>query len=580
MVKLPGPIMNISLRIIFLCLSLFANTVSATTDSLFGQESVSTSNTFSSSAEFVPVEQAYQFNLVIEEQQLVFNWQIRDGYYLYRDRFDFRSLDNSVELQTPIFDSGIVKWDEFFEEDVEVYYSQTSVRVPFSTTGDKLHLQIESQGCADAGLCYPPYKQWLEIDLQTAAVEISNQPPEQQSQPDAENISLATVLLFALLGGMILNLMPCVFPILSIKVLSFTTTHQSIRSRHIHGLVYTAGVVLSFVAIAIVMLALRAAGESIGWGFQLQSPLFVIFLVYLFFVMGLGLSGYLEIGSNLMALGQLSKSDSGLTSSFMTGVLAAVIASPCTAPFMGPALGFAISQPTYVALLVFAFLGLGMALPFILLAWIPGLSKRLPRPGAWMDTFKQFLAFPLYITAVWLLWVAGRQTSMDVAAAVVIGLVLLVMGLWLWKLSARPAGKLLAIAVLGAALAAPVVSVSEDSEESDFQAYSPELLTELRASGQPVFINLTADWCITCLVNERVALGSEKVTQLMNDQGIVYLKGDWTNNDPQITALLNQFQRSGVPLYLVYPRGSGSAQILPQILSESMIIEALTQASK
>jgi thiol:disulfide interchange protein DsbD len=580
MVKLPGPIMNISLRIIFLCLSLFANTVSATTDSLFGQESVSTSNTFSSSAEFVPVEQAYQFNLVVEDQQLVFNWQIRDGYYLYRDRFDFRSLDNSVELQTPIFDSGIVKWDEFFEEDVEVYYSQTSVRVPFNTTGDKLHLQIESQGCADAGLCYPPYKQWLEIDLQTAAVEISSQPPEQQSQPDAENISLATVLLFALLGGMILNLMPCVFPILSIKVLSFTTTHQSIRSRHIHGLVYTAGVVLSFVAIAIVMLALRAAGESIGWGFQLQSPLFVIFLVYLFFVMGLGLSGYLEIGSNLMALGQLSKSHSGLTSSFMTGVLATVIASPCTAPFMGPALGFAISQPTYVALLVFAFLGLGMALPFILLAWIPGLSKRLPRPGAWMDTFKQFLAFPLYITAVWLLWVAGRQTSMDVAAAVVTGLVLLVMGLWLWKLSARPAGKLLAIAVLGAALAAPVVSVSEDSEESNFQAYSPELLAELRASGLPVFINLTADWCITCLVNERVALSSEKVTRLINDQGIVYLKGDWTNNDPQITALLNQFQRSGVPLYLVYPRGSGPAQILPQILSESMIIEALTQASK
>jgi len=572
--------MNISLRIIFLCLSLFANTVAATTDSLFGQESVSTSNTFSSSAEFVPVEQAYQFNLVIEDQLLVFNWQIRDGYYLYRDRFDFRSLDNSVELQTPIFDSGIVKWDEFFEEDVEVYYSQTSVRVPFSSTGEKLHLQIESQGCADAGLCYPPYKQWLEIDLQTAAVEISSQPPEQQSQPDAENISLATVLLFALLGGMILNLMPCVFPILSIKVLSFTTTHQSIRSRHIHGLVYTAGVVLSFVAIAIVMLALRAAGESIGWGFQLQSPLFVIFLVYLFFVMGLGLSGYLEIGSNLMALGQLSKSHSGLTSSFMTGVLAAVIASPCTAPFMGPALGFAISQPTYVALLVFAFLGLGMALPFILLAWIPGLSKRLPRPGAWMDTFKQFLAFPLYITAVWLLWVAGRQTSMDVAAAVVTGLVLLVMGLWLWKLSARPAGKLLAIVVLGAALAAPVVTVSEDSEESDFQAYSPELLAELRGSGQPVFINLTADWCITCLVNERVALSSEKVTQLINDQGIVYLKGDWTNNDPQITALLNQFQRSGVPLYLVYPRGSGPAQILPQILSESMIIEALTQASK
>jgi thiol:disulfide interchange protein DsbD len=221
-----------------------------------------------------------------------------------------------------------------------------------------------------------------------------------------------------------------------------------------------------------------------------------------------------------------------------------------------------------------------MALPFILLAWIPGLSKRLPRPGAWMDTFKQFLAFPLYITAVWLLWVAGRQTSMDVAAAVVTGLVLLVMGLWLWKQSARPVGKLLAVAILGAALAAPVVTVSEDSKESDFQTYSPERLAQLRASGQPVFINLTADWCITCLVNERIALSSEKVAQLMNDQGIVYLKGDWTNNDPQITALLNKFQRNGVPLYLVYPRGSGAAQILPQILSESMIIEALTQASR
>lgn len=575
--------MNISLRIIFLCLALLANTAPAT-ESLFGETSgssfTSPSNTFSSSAEFVPVEQAYQFNLVVEEQQLVFNWYIRDGYYLYRDRFDFRSLDSNLELQAPSFDSGIVKWDEFFEKDLEVYYSQTTVRLPFKSSSDKLQLQIESQGCADAGLCYPPYKQWLEVDLQTGAVDISTVPPQQQSQASTENISLPLVLLFALVGGMILNLMPCVFPVLSIKVLSFTTTHQSIRSRHIHGLVYTAGVVLSFVAIAVVMLALRAAGESIGWGFQLQSPLFVIFLVYLFFVMGLGLSGFLEIGSNLMALGQLSKRQEGLMSSFMTGVLATTIASPCTAPFMGPALGFAISQPTYVALLVFAFLGLGMALPFILLAWIPGLTKRLPRPGAWMDSFKQFLAFPLYITAVWLLWVAGRQTSMDVAAAVITGLVLLVMGLWLWKLSARPAGKLIAVAVLGAALTAPLLSLSEEAEEEAFQAYSPERLSALRASGQPVFINLTADWCITCLVNERVALGSDKVAQLMDDQGIAYLKGDWTNNDPQITALLNKYQRSGVPLYLVYPRGSGPAQILPQILSESIIIEALTKASE
>ena len=579
--------MTFCLRTILLSLALFTNVAAAAdTNNTFGQE---TGNQFSLSSqiEFVPVEQAYQFNLKVEQKALVFDWTIRDGYYLYRDRFSFRSLDRQIRLEQPLFESGLVKWDEFFEQDLEVYYDTTSVRVPFTEDGSglstsQLNLEIESQGCADAGLCYPPYKQWLKVDLQTGAVDISNTPPanQQQKQQPVENFSLAAVLLFALLGGMILNLMPCVFPVLSIKVLSFTTTHQSIRSRHIHGLVYTAGVVSSFVAIALLMLVLRSAGESIGWGFQLQSPLFVIFLVYLFFVMGLGLSGYLEIGSNLMSMGQLTRQQDGVLSSFVTGVLATTIASPCTAPFMGPALGFAISQPAYVALLVFAVLGLGMALPFILLAWIPGLSKRLPKPGKWMDSFKQFLAFPLYLTAVWLLWVAGRQTSMDVAAAVVVGLILLVMGIWLWKLSARPIGKLLAVAVLGAALAAPVTTLSNSEGDPDFEVYSPELLSQLRASGQPVFINLTADWCITCLVNERVALGSGKVAELMKKQGIVYMKGDWTNSDPEITALLNSFQRSGVPLYLVYPRGSGEPQILPQILSESTVIEALTRAGK
>ena len=579
--------MTFCLRTILLSLALFTNVAAAAdTNNPFGQE---TGNQFSLSSqiEFVPVEQAYQFNLKVEQQALVFDWTIRDGYYLYRDRFSFRSLDRQIRLEQPLFESGLVKWDEFFEQELEVYYNTTSVRVPFTEDGsglstNQLNLEIESQGCADAGLCYPPYKQWLKVDLQTGAVDISNTPPanQQQKQQPVENFSLAAVLLFALLGGMILNLMPCVFPVLSIKVLSFTTTHQSIRSRHIHGLVYTAGVVSSFVAIALLMLVLRSAGESIGWGFQLQSPLFVIFLVYLFFVMGLGLSGYLEIGSNLMSMGQLTRQQDGVLSSFVTGVLATTIASPCTAPFMGPALGFAISQPAYVALLVFAVLGLGMALPFILLAWIPGLTKRLPKPGKWMDSFKQFLAFPLYLTAVWLLWVAGRQTSMDVAAAVVVGLILLVMGIWLWKLSARPIGKLLAVAVLGAALAAPVTTLSNSEGDPDFEVYSPELLSQLRATGQPVFINLTADWCITCLVNERVALGSGKVAELMKKQGIVYMKGDWTNSDPEITALLNSFQRSGVPLYLVYPRGSGEPQILPQILSESTVIEALTRAGK
>ncbi len=575
--------MKITIRNLLLSLALMCAWITATAEIDF--LSKADQNSWAgelASPEFVPVEKAYSVNVVVEDKRLLLNWTIRDGYYLYRDRFKFGSMDNNAVLAAPQFANGLVKWDEYFEKELEVYYQQTSVVLPFTTDATRLNLKIESQGCADAGLCYPPYKQWLDIDLINGTVEISSQPPAANNQPDnigdRASLPLALVLLFALAGGMILNLMPCVFPILSIKVLSFTMNHKTDRSRHIHGLVYTAGVISSFVAIAIAMLTLRAAGESIGWGFQLQSPLFVIFLIYLFFVMGLGLSGYLEIGSGLMSVGQNNQNEGGLRSSFMTGVLATTVASPCTAPFMGPALGFAISQSSSIAVLVFAFLGLGMALPFILLAWIPGLTKRLPKPGPWMDVFKQFLAFPIYMTAVWLLWVAGRQTSIDVAAAVIIGLILLVMALWMWKLNSKPVTRLIAAALFAAALAVPVAAISESNLEPEFLTYSPELLAELRDDNQPVFINLTADWCITCLVNERVALSSEKVIGLMGANGISYLKGDWTNSDPQITELLGRFNRSGVPLYLLYPRGQGEAVILPQILTESMVIDALNQA--
>ena len=575
--------MKITIRNLLLSLALMCAWITATAEIDF--LSKADQNSWAAelaSPEFVPVEKAYSVDVVVEDKRLLLNWTIRDGYYLYRDRFKFGSVDSNAVLAAPQFGNGLVKWDEYFEKELEVYYQQTSVVLPFTTDATRLNLKIESQGCADAGLCYPPYKQWLDIDLINGIVEISNQPPATNKQPDnvgdTASLPLALVLLFALAGGMILNLMPCVFPILSIKVLSFTMNHKTDRSRHIHGLVYTAGVISSFVAIAIAMLTLRAAGESIGWGFQLQSPLFVIFLIYLFFIMGLGLSGYLEIGSSLMSVGQNNQNEEGLRSSFMTGVLATTVASPCTAPFMGPALGFAISQSSSIAVLVFAFLGLGMALPFILLAWIPGLTKRLPKPGPWMDVFKQFLAFPIYMTAVWLLWVAGRQTSIDVAAAVIIGLILLVMALWMWKLNSKPVTRLIAAALFVAALAVPVAAISESNLEPEFLTYSPELLAELRDDNQPVFINLTADWCITCLVNERVALSSEKVIGLMGANGISYLKGDWTNSDPQITELLGRFNRSGVPLYLLYPRGQGEAVILPQILTESMVIDALNQA--
>ena len=543
---------------------------------------------------FLPVAQVYQVAIEIKESELILNWSIVEGYYLYRDRFNFSAVDATSQLEAPIFETGKRKWDDFFEKELEVYYTTTSIVLPYKAESDQMEIQIESQGCADAGLCYPPYKQWLTVDFLSGKVEISNTPSAAAQaamqggsiiNPRQQEFSLGVILIFALLGGMILNLMPCVFPVLSIKALSFTMTHQTASSRRSHGLAYTAGVVSSFVGIAFVMLSLRAAGEAIGWGFQLQSPLFVMLLIYLFFIMGLAFSGYLEIGSSLMSIGQSSERDESLSSSFMTGVLATTVASPCTAPFMGPALGFAIAQPSYLALLVFAFLGLGMALPFVLLAWIPSLTAKLPRPGAWMDSFKQFLAFPLYITGVWLIWVVGRQTSVDIVATIIIGLVLITMSIWLTKLRQAAGHKIttLSFANLFAALCLigavtiPAWSITKDTEPVRWEPYSQQRLSELRQAQKPVFVNLTADWCITCLANEKIAF-TNAFYQSLSDNQVTYLKGDWTNNDPEITKLLNQFQRSGVPLYLVYPEGEASAEVLPQILLENTLINAIQRS--
>ena len=532
---------------------------------------------------FLPVQQAFQVHVFLDGQNLSLNWSIADDYYLYRKGFKLSSLSNSTQVGTPIFSDGILKWDEYFEAEVVVYYDKTSFEVPFSSQETQFQLQLESQGCANAGLCYPPRKQILTIDLTAGTVAITEPTVKALKADSEDNIAstpLGLILLFALVGGLILNLMPCVFPVLSIKVLSFTQQHQTISERQRHGVAYTAGVVSSFVAIAAIMLSLRAGGEAIGWGFQLQSPSFVLFLVYLFILLGLSLSGYMQLFSGLMSVGQSSNTHNGLGSSFMTGVLATTVASPCTAPFMGPALGFAISQTSLVALLVFAFLGLGMALPFVALTLIPSLTQKLPKPGQWMDNLKQFLAFPMYLTAIWLLWVVGRQTGIEIVIAICVGLVLMVMAIWFWQLAAKNSPstfntliKLVAIGLFISAIAYPSTKL-ENNDQPRWQDYSPQRLSELRQSGQAVFVNLTADWCITCLVNERIAMG-EGFYQALEDNNISYLKGDWTHKDPEITALLNQYNRNGVPLYLLFAKDSGSAEILPQFLTTAILIEAL-----
>ena len=532
---------------------------------------------------FLPVQQAFQVHVFLDGQNLSLNWSIADDYYLYRKGFKLSSLSNSTQVGTPIFSDGILKWDEYFEAEVVVYYDKTSFEVPFSSQETQFQLQLESQCCANAGLCYPPRKQILTIDLTAGTVAITEPTVKALKADSEDNIAstpLGLILLFALVGGLILNLMPCVFPVLSIKVLSFTQQHQTISERQRHGVAYTAGVVSSFVAIAAIMLSLRAGGEAIGWGFQLQSPSFVLFLVYLFILLGLSLSGYMQLFSGLMSVGQSSNTHNGLGSSFMTGVLATTVASPCTAPFMGPALGFAISQTSLVALLVFAFLGLGMALPFVALTLIPSLTQKLPKPGQWMDNLKQFLAFPMYLTAIWLLWVVGRQTGIEIVIAICVGLVLMVMAIWFWQLAAKNSPstfntliKLVAIGLFISAIAYPSTKL-ENNDQPRWQDYSPQRLSELRQSGQAVFVNLTADWCITCLVNERIAMG-EGFYQALEDNNISYLKGDWTHKDPEITALLNQYNRNGVPLYLLFAKDSGSAEILPQFLTTAILIEAL-----
>ena len=425
-------------------------------------------------------------------------------------------------------------------------------------------------------------------ELLKTAFEIT---PTAAGSLNGSEISLTVALFFAFLGGLILNLMPCVFPVLSIKFLSLVeSTHADAGEIRHHGIAYLLGVVLSFVVVAAILIALRAGGEQIGWGFQLQSPIVVGVLVYLFVLIGLNLSGYFEFGSSMMNAGGGLASRSGYSGSFYTGVLAAVVAAPCTAPFMGAAIGYALTRDTLSALLIFTSLGFGMAVPYVLLCFSPPLLNRLPKPGQWMETLKEVFAFPMFATAIWLIWVLNQQTGADGLLAILAGLLLIVLALWLLKRRGEGAGRLAAngfvsLLLIGALGLTGLVSnkaklpgetATNKGESAGLQAdaYSPERLKALVAKG-PVFVNFTAAWCITCKVNDLVALSSDKVLKVFVDNGVSYLEADWTNEDPVITRALAEYGRSGVPLYLLYSKGASTAKILPQILTESIVIGAI-----
>lgn len=544
----------------------------------------------SATADFLPVDEAYQLEVDVEnDRTLRLLWQIADTYYLYQHRFKFNLTSGGVPVEvTPQFPPGIERTDEFFG-DVLVYYHGVDIALESPGGVRNATLQVTFQGCADAGLCYPPHKQYFEIDFAAGTAVAIDKPGQPPSASDSAGTaggdvggSLLYMLLLAFMGGAILNLMPCVFPVLSLKVLSFAKSND--HDRHLQSWVYTAGVISSFVLVAAILIGLQQAGQAVGWGFQLQSPGFVIALAYLFVAMGLSLSGVVELGSNLMNTGSGLAEREGLSGSFFTGVLAVVVASPCTAPFMGTALGFAVSQPPQVGLLVFAALGAGMAAPLLVFSYSGGAQRLMPKPGPWMETLKQFLAFPLYATAIWLLWVAGRQTGVNTLAAALAGALMIALGLWIWNHQAWRRG--VALACLAAAIGLGSVRgldvpASNASASADGRlAWSDESVTSLRAAGTPVFVDVTADWCITCKANESAVLFTDDITRAFEESGVAYMIADWTNQDARIAELLRRHGRTGIPLYLMYPADPRAEPlILPQILTKNTVREAIAAVS-
>ena len=590
----------------------------------------------------LPEQRAFAVEAIAYDgNQLLLRFTPAPGYYVYRDRTSM-TLEGAdgIRLGAPRWPTGQKYHDEHFG-DVVVYFDQAEVPVPLLRTQEratKASLKMTFQGCQTGGICYPPMTRRFDLSIPTGKLSTADalaaadaRPALAANRADASGASTTSVsstatvgaesgaasspatatsmpertrppqdavqrasrapaslwlaLLFALGGGLVLNLMPCVLPVLSLKALSLANADRP-RAR---ALAYTAGVVLSFVALGAAALALRAAGQALGWGFQLQQPLVIGVLVYVVFAVGLSLSGVFAVGYGLAGAGDKLSRQSGLTGDFFTGVLAVVVASPCTAPMMGAALAFAIAAPVPLAMLVFLMLGLGLALPFLLIGFVPALSQRLPRPGVWMDSLKKALAFPMYLTAVWLLWVLGRQRGIDAVALVLVGLVLLTLAVW-WLQQLRwqhkPLQRGLALLVLAAAVVPLVMAhrlpapslVSAPAE--GVVAYSPEKLAELRAQGKVVFVDITADWCVTCKANEKAVLNREAFRQSLAAVDGVFMQGDWTNVDAAITSYLEQHDAVGVPLYVVYPRNGGEGEVLPTVLTQSMVADALQRAAR
>ncbi len=412
----------------------------------------------------------------------------------------------------------------------------------------------------------------FEIDVPIAGAALASQPGAvPQAKPGVvapPSLGLALALAFAFVGGLLLNLMPCVLPVLGIKVLGLAKQ----RSGRAHALLYVMGVVTSFLGLAGLLVALKSAGVALGWGFQLQSPAFIAALAFLFFGLALNLSGVFELGW----LAPQTRLAHPHADAFFTGVLAVVVASPCTTPFMGAAMGFAFLESAQTAFFVFAALGIGMALPYAVLAWRTEWLRWLPKPGAWMVRLKQFLAFPLYGTVIWLAWVLGMQAGLDAVVRLLGGL--LALGIAAWLAGSMPRARLAALVLAIVAVAAVVPSTRTSPEplrsEGMWEPWSNERLAALSVQGKSAFVDFTAAWCITCQVNKKLVLSDAVVERAFRDKGVTLLRADWTREDPEITRALADLGRNGVPVYVLYVPGQ-PPRLLPELLTREAVIAAL-----
>lgn len=581
----------------------------------------------------LPPEQAFRFEAIADGgSKLLLRITPAKGYYLYRDKLKLKlSGDPGIHIGAPQLPKAQSHHDEHFG-DVAVYFGETMIPVPLQRTHDRaanVTLDAEWQGCQDGGICYPVMRNRFNLALPAAASTLQSQavtsepaqtaisaaatpatpaetaavttaaaatgaaPTTQAATPantdiaPANRIGLFGALLFALIGGVILNLMPCVLPVLSLKALSLVQGGHSREHAKRHAIFYTLGILAAMAALWLAVLLLQRAGHAAGWGFWLQSPLVVAVLGLLMFALGLSLSGLWALpGFAPQRLAAASNADSA-RGDFLTGLLAVMVATPCTGPYMGLALAYALTAPAATTLLVFVMLGLGLALPVLLIAFVPTLAKRMPRPGAWMDTFKQILAFPMYLTAAWMLWTLAHQRGADSVLAWGVAAITLAFALWAWS-HARwgKAASIIGVLLCGLAVATivrippptPAASLAANPD-SRAQPWTPQRLADLRAQHKVVFVNMTADWCITCKVNEKAVFTSDAFKQSLEKHDAVYLVGDFTNEDPDIAAFLKAHGAVGVPLYVVYPRSGGDGELLQTVLTNGIVDNALARAA-